>query len=101
MTRSTWKGCVGTSKNPEGNILIQTCAFHIPQIVWAYHELSSYISELLRLKGDFANSMYPDAASMRENLDNLQSGEWMNIDLTDEDGEAAAYLQLISDDKVT
>jgi hypothetical protein len=44
--------------------------------------------------------MYPDAAATREHLDNLEPGEWMNINLIDEDGEVAAYLQLISDNMV-
>ncbi|KAF8687602.1 B-block binding subunit of TFIIIC, partial [Rhizoctonia solani] len=52
--------------------------------------------ELQRLKGDFSSSIYPDAAAVRDNLECLQAEEWMDIDLTDEDGEVAAYLQLVS-----
>ncbi|KAF8604424.1 hypothetical protein BDV93DRAFT_522539 [Ceratobasidium sp. AG-I] len=57
-------------------------------------------SELTRLKGDFASSMYPDALSMREHLESLEAGEWRNVELTDEDGEVAAYLQLVSDNQL-
>ncbi|KAJ1300711.1 hypothetical protein OPQ81_002356 [Rhizoctonia solani] len=56
--------------------------------------------EILRLKGEFASSMYPDAAAARDNLECLQADEWMDIDLTDEDGEIAAYLQLVSNNLV-
>ncbi|CAE6432020.1 unnamed protein product [Rhizoctonia solani] len=56
--------------------------------------------EISRLKGDFASSMYPDAAAVRDNLECLQPEEWMEIDLTDEDGEVAAYLQLVSNNLV-
>lgn len=45
--------------------------------------------------------MYPDALSMREHLESLEAGEWRNVELTDEDGEVAAYLQLVSDNKVS
>ncbi|CAE6488685.1 unnamed protein product [Rhizoctonia solani] len=57
-------------------------------------------TEILRLKGDFASSMYPDAVAVRDNLECLQAEEWMGIDLTDEDGEVAAYLQLVSNNLV-
>ncbi|CAE6459542.1 unnamed protein product [Rhizoctonia solani] len=56
--------------------------------------------EITRLKGEFPSSIYPDAAAVRDNLECLQAKEWMNIDLTDEDGEVAAYLQLVSDNLV-
>ncbi|CAE7225830.1 unnamed protein product [Rhizoctonia solani] len=57
-------------------------------------------ADTLRLKGDFAASMYPDAATVRDNLECLRAEEWMSIDLTDEDGEVAAYLQLVSNNMV-
>jgi hypothetical protein len=38
---------------------------------------------------------------MREHLDSLGDGEWRNIELTDEDGEVAAYLQLVSENKAS
>ncbi|CAE6398352.1 unnamed protein product [Rhizoctonia solani] len=56
--------------------------------------------EIQRLKGDFASSMYPDAAAVRDNLECLQAEEWMDIDLTDEDGEVAAYLLLVSNNLI-
>ncbi|EUC63046.1 B-block-binding subunit of tfiiic protein [Rhizoctonia solani AG-3 Rhs1AP] len=56
--------------------------------------------EITRLKGEFPNSMYPDATAVRDSLECLQVEEWMNIDLTDEDGEVAAYLQLMSSNLV-
>lgn len=56
--------------------------------------------EISRLKGEFASSMYPDAASVYDNLECLQEEEWMGIDMTDEDGEVAAYLQLVSNNMV-
>ncbi|KAH7333608.1 hypothetical protein B0J17DRAFT_709232 [Rhizoctonia solani] len=56
--------------------------------------------EMLRLKGEFASSMYPDAAAVRDSLECLQAEEWMSIGLTDEDGEAAAYLQLVSNNLI-
>ncbi|CAE6468822.1 unnamed protein product [Rhizoctonia solani] len=56
--------------------------------------------ETLRLKGEFASSMYPDAAAVRDSLECLQAEEWMSIGLTDEDGEAAAYLQLVSNNLI-
>ncbi|CUA70965.1 Titin [Rhizoctonia solani] len=56
--------------------------------------------ELSRLKGEFSSSMYPDAVAVHDNLECLQAEEWMSIDLTDEDGEVAAYLQLMSNNLV-
>ncbi|KAG8743228.1 hypothetical protein FRC10_000229 [Ceratobasidium sp. 414] len=57
-------------------------------------------SALAQLKGDFANSIYADAEAMRDHLGGLGNDEWRNIDLTDEDGEIAAYLQLVSENKL-
>ncbi|KAG9102569.1 hypothetical protein FRC06_001763 [Ceratobasidium sp. 370] len=57
-------------------------------------------SVLAQLKGDFASSMYADAEAMRDHLGGLGNDEWRNIDLTDEDGEIAAYLQLVSETKL-
>ncbi|KAG9096321.1 hypothetical protein FS749_008741 [Ceratobasidium sp. UAMH 11750] len=57
-------------------------------------------SVLAQLKGDFASSMYADAGAMRDHLDGLENDEWRNIDLTDEDGETAAFLQLVSENKL-
>ncbi|KAG8720596.1 hypothetical protein FRC09_009302, partial [Ceratobasidium sp. 395] len=57
-------------------------------------------SVISRLKGDFASSMYADASVMREHLSTLGGDEWRNVDLTDENGEIAAYLQLMSENKV-
>lgn len=59
------------------------------------------ISNLARLKGDFASSMYPDALSTRQDLESLEEREWRNVELTDEDGEVATYLQLVSDNKAS
>ena len=37
---------------------------------------------------------------MQDHLESLEPGEWRNVELIDEDGEVAAYLQLVSDNKV-
>jgi hypothetical protein len=44
--------------------------------------------------------VYPDAAAFRDNLECLQEEEWMDVDLTGEDGEVAAYLLLVSNNMV-
>ncbi|CAE6360612.1 unnamed protein product [Rhizoctonia solani] len=62
---------------------------------YAYSDL-----DIQRLKGDFASSVYPDAAAFRDNLECLQEEEWMDVDLTGEDGEVAAYLLLVSNNMI-
>ncbi|ELU38518.1 b-block binding subunit of TFIIIC domain-containing protein [Rhizoctonia solani AG-1 IA] len=75
---------VQINETPEGSISIRICELRSAQ--WP-QPLTCIHRELQRLKGDFSSSIYPDAAAVRDNLECLQAEEWMDIDLTDEDGE--------------
>ncbi|QRV85442.1 B-block-binding subunit of tfiiic protein [Ceratobasidium sp. AG-Ba] len=57
-------------------------------------------SALYHIKGEFADAMHADASIMRDHLAGLGDEEWRNVDLTDEDGETAVYLELLSDNKL-